>query len=645
MIGQRRRPIVSALRVVLGPRRFEIPPICIAVILSFALLLAAGSPGSAQIRPEVRDRVVPAVVQIWVMAEVTERGVVRTEPVFSGSGTLISPTGQILTNWHVVDMAEHRSTLDAMEDEFAASGQPISARLLDDAVLVLTSNGESLPEPRYIAEVTASDALLDLAVLQIVGDGAGPIDRASLDLPFVPLGDSDAVNLGDPIDLFGFPWIGGGTLTYTSGVVSGFITDSVVGRVWVNTDATMASGSSGGTAINRAGELIGIPTQGTLSGCLPADMNLDGRIDARDEGCLVEPGSIGQLRPVNLALDLIEAPPGSDPRDGSDGAPQPSGDLLNRLPEFLPLDHASCFSIVDDRTENFDQALGRFSGVPDAADRLQAWGWQASAFRQFGCDGPPDGEAGWIDISVHLFADSAAAQEAVDYFTAVRLDGSPYIKGASPGIGDYSTAMSGPAVNGKDFTIYASQGPLLIRVTGVSPSGIPFMNVLTVAQAVLAAQQAEPQVDPTRPVQADWRSASTYLPVVPAVHYRECFDVLSEGTYAYSDVVEALLPTGLSQAQLDGFGWRDGAFIVFTCDEPPAGRATRIDVGIHQFQDAASARQALPYFSTMFDLGGTEHRDCDIASNLVVCVSARSLTGSPLSDVAFVLQQIVAAAR
>ena len=315
------------------------------------------------------------------------------------------------------------------------------------------------------------------------------------------------------------------------------------------------------------------------------------------------------------------------------------------MPLSLSLPHASCFGIVDEGALNFEQLLERFSGIPDAADRLQGWGWQASAFRQFGCDGPPEGEAGWIDITVHRFADSASAQEAVDYFTAVRLDGSPYVQGASPGIGDYSTAMSGPAVNGKDFTVYASQGPLLVRVTGVSPSGIPFMNVLAVANAVLGSQQTAPQVAHTPSVEENWRPASNYLPAIPGVHYRECFDVLMEGNYAYSDVAAALLPTGLTQAQFDALSWRDGAYIVFTCANPPFGRATQIDVGIHQFQDGPSAHDALPYFSTMFDLEGSQHRACDSASNVVVCVSARSLTGSPLSDVAFVLQQVTAGIR
>jgi uncharacterized protein len=324
---------------------------------------------------------------------------------------------------------------------------------------------------------------------------------------------------------------------------------------------------------------------------------------------------------------------------------QAGAELLRRLPNALPLDHATCFDTVNDGTLSFEQLLGRFSGVQDAAIRLQGWGWQASAFRQFGCDGPPDGEAGWIDITVHLFGNSLAAQEAVDYFAATRAEGGPLVLAEAPAIGDHAAALSGPAVNGKEFTIYASQGPLLVRVTGVSPSGIPFINVLTVTQSVLAAQQAQPQAVPTPPVQSPSMSASSYLAATPAVRHRNCFEVLTEGTYMYDDVADALEPTGLSQSQFDELGWRDGAYRVFTCDEPPVGRATQIDVVIHQFQDDSSAQQALPYFADTYTPGTNEMRTCDTAGLLVVCVTGRSLTGSPLSDVQFVLNQVIDGAR
>jgi predicted metalloprotease len=324
---------------------------------------------------------------------------------------------------------------------------------------------------------------------------------------------------------------------------------------------------------------------------------------------------------------------------------QVGDELLSHLPNVPSLDHADCFGIVDDGTLTFEQLLGRFSGVPDAETRLQTWAWQASAFRQFGCEGPPEGEAGWIDVSLHLFGDSLAAQEAVDYFAATRAEGGPLFPVEPPAIGDHAAALSGPASNGKEFTIYASQGPLLVRVTGVSPSGIPFINVLTVTQAVLAAQQGQPQLGPTPPVEAPLLSASSYLPTVPAVHHRDCFEVLTEGTYIYGDVADALEPTGLSPSQFDDLGWRDGAYRVFTCDEPPNGRATQIDVVIHQFQDDPSARQALPYFSDTYAPGANEMRSCDTAGLLVVCVTGRSLTGSPLSDVQFVLVQVAESTR
>jgi predicted metalloprotease len=315
------------------------------------------------------------------------------------------------------------------------------------------------------------------------------------------------------------------------------------------------------------------------------------------------------------------------------------------LPQSLPLPHGTCFGIVDDGTLSFEQVLERFSGVQDAALRLQGWGWQESAFRQFGCDGPPEGDAGWIDISLHLFGDPLAAQEAVDYFATVRAEGGPLFPVTPPAIGDHAAALSGPASNGKEFTIYASQGSLLVRVTGVSPSGIPFINVLTVTQAVLAAQQGQPQLVPTPIMQLPSLPASAYLPTAPAVRHRDCFEVLTQGTYAYGDVEDALSQAGLTAAEFNELGWQDGAYIVFSCEDPPIGRAAQIDVGIHQFQDSTSAEQALPYYLGMYELGENESRSCDTALILVICVSGRSISGSPLSDVHFVLNQVVDGAR
>ena len=202
----------------------------------------------------------------------------------------------------------------------------------------------------------------------------------------------------------------------------------------------------------------------------------------------------------------------------------------------------------------------------------------------------------------------------------------------------------GEPFNGKEFTIYASQGPLLIRVTGVSPSGIPFGNVMDVTQAVLAAQQIPLQTVVVQHQSELALPSSAYLPAAPAVNYAECFSVFTEGSYAYGDVVAALLPTGLRQSQFDALAWQDGAYRVFSCANPPFGRASQSDVVIHRFGDTQSAQQALPYLSDTYAPEVNEMRSCDTVDSLVVCVTGRSLTGSPLSDVHFVLQDVVAAA-
>jgi len=299
---------------------------------------------------------------------------------------------------------------------------------------------------------------------------------------------------------------------------------------------------------------------------------------------------------------------------------------------------------------NFSQLLDRFSSFPDATARLQGWGWQASAFRQFGCDGPPEGDAGWIDISVHGFSTAGSAQEAADYFAAARLEGTDLRRVDGPGIGDYSVALGGPASNGTEFTIYATRGPWLVRVTGVSPSGIPFMNVRAVATDVLNAQELGGMPSGVPPVAEipppdPAISSANYLPDAPSVNYATCFRTQSRGSYSAREVDEAFAATGIGESATASYGWRDGAFIVFLCEDPPFGHARQLDVVIHQFRDDTAADHVLPYVDGFFAAGDHASRACNTAGAMVICVTGYADTGSPLSDVHFVLNQVVASAK
>jgi predicted metalloprotease len=391
---------------------------------------------------------------------------------------------------------------------------------------------------------------------------------------------------------------------------------------------------------------------------LQADCLMGAFIRHADEEGLLDYGDF--LEAINSALDAGEDPLPQD-AEGTHGQPEERVKELSKgygggpiagcemtfvvggdgevfLPDLPPLAHAACFRREAEGDLRLEELIQRFTSPDEARERLRGWGWRTSAYRTFACDGPPEDEAGWLDISAHLFGTPTAAQEAADYFADVRAEGTWLTRGPQPSVGDYAVSLAGPAVNGNEVTIYASQGPILVRVTGVAPSGIPFENVLTVTEAVLDLQLAAPQ---SETVETNFVPSSAYLPSAPDVNYAECFSPLTDGAYSYNDVVAALLPTGLTQSQFDGLGWRDGAYRVFTCPDPPAGRATQIDVVIHQFQDAPSAQMALPYFSSTYEAGENESRSCDDAGPLVVCVTGRSLSGSPLSDVHFVLQQVV----
>ena len=215
---------------------------------------------------------------------------------WTGSGTIISEDGLILTNAHVV-----------LSDRYYE---------VVDLIVAITKEEDEPPERMFYADVIQADAQLDLAVIKVRSDlSGGAANFASLGIQPVPLGDSDSMSLGDSIVIIGYPGIGGETITLTRGEVSGFTSEAPYGnRAYIKTSATIAGGNSGGLAANPQGEIIGVPSavgtgdiEDEFVDCRRlADTNRDGVIDEYDN-CVPTGGFINALRPIQLALPMIQA--------------------------------------------------------------------------------------------------------------------------------------------------------------------------------------------------------------------------------------------------------------------------------------------------------------------------------------------------
>ncbi|NIS83496.1 MAG: trypsin-like serine protease [Anaerolineales bacterium] len=233
----------------------------------------------------------PSVVKITALYKENSRFMEG----WTGSGSIITEDGLILTNAHVV-----------LPDKFFP---------VDALIVSLTDQPDELPIDVYYAEVLQADWQLDIAVLRITTDlDEIPVELSQLHLPAVPLGDSDQIQLGDSLLILGYPGIGGETITLTRGEVSGFTSEVRFGdRAFIKTSGTIAGGNSGGLVADEFGRLVAIPTQLGYGGedqfvdCrVIVDTNRDGVVDENDN-CVPTGGFINALRPIKLALPMIEA--------------------------------------------------------------------------------------------------------------------------------------------------------------------------------------------------------------------------------------------------------------------------------------------------------------------------------------------------
>ncbi len=214
------------------------------------------------------------------------------QPIYTGSGSIISDDGLILTNAHV--------------GKPSAPGQSLGEDDPATLLISLTSADDDSPvKAAFQAEPIVADGVLDLAILKITADAEGnPIDDTEVDLPDpMPIGSSADLRTGDEITALGFPAIASldldnpleRGLTVTRGVVSTFKADSVIGdpRSEIDSDIRIGSGNSGGASINDTGELVGINSAVITAAQTP-----------NDEGGSFTGGS-ALIRPVDLAQDII----------------------------------------------------------------------------------------------------------------------------------------------------------------------------------------------------------------------------------------------------------------------------------------------------------------------------------------------------
>ncbi|MFN7981418.1 MAG: DegQ family serine endoprotease [Vicinamibacterales bacterium] len=281
-----------------------------------------------------------------------------------GSGVIVTPDGYIMTNNHVIDSA--------------------------DTVRVELTDGRS-----FKARVVGADKPSDLALLKVEASG----------LPTLPVGNSDTVQVGDVVLAVGNP-LGIGQ-TVTMGIISakGRSTGSGDGSYedFLQTDAPINHGNSGGALVNMKGELVGInsqivsPSDGNIGigFAIPANMvhhvmdqlKSDGRVRRSQLGVTVQPmtsdlaESLG-LKDVSGAIVSSVASGSAAEKAGVkrgdviksfNGQPVPDFNTLrNRVADTLPGSSASVVVVRDGSEKTLNVKLDEAAVSREARERSEA---------------------------------------------------------------------------------------------------------------------------------------------------------------------------------------------------------------------------------------------------------------------------------
>ena len=159
-----------------------------------------------------------------------------------GSGCIVGEDGYVITNNHVI------------RDD--------NNRIVSNPVIAVLTDPYEEPHELFIADVIRASPENDLALLKITGDRWGNPLPADYKFPSWKTGRSEDLEIGDSLELMGYPMMGSSKsrthFTLTEGILSGG--EKTSRGLILKTDAVISGGSSGGAVCNSDKQLVGFPT-------------------------------------------------------------------------------------------------------------------------------------------------------------------------------------------------------------------------------------------------------------------------------------------------------------------------------------------------------------------------------------------------
>lgn len=304
--------------------------------------------------------------------------------VGTGSGFIVSPDGWVVTSQHVISNEKFEATLEGERVEVSVDVQRIE--------VLLPVSSDTPPFRRYVASVYATDSEDDLAILHIGGSN----------LPYIGLGDSDAIEVGDAVNAVGYPY---GRLlelvrpatdeslpavSVSGGTVSAVRRDTGNQRRLLQVTAALNSGNSGGPLVDAEGYVVGVVQSRIaranaigfgvainrvkqllagrgLDASLPVELLSPGvMLTAAGKGLSLRlPGGFEDRSPLRLRVEAVSLSPARPP-SAADGVSEELTLRIDRVATAQPIEQLERALLSDGTFERFGGATPRRVPQPPA---------------------------------------------------------------------------------------------------------------------------------------------------------------------------------------------------------------------------------------------------------------------------------------